>query len=169
MRAPLVFLDTESTTERTCEGCGTPFTADYPSSTKRFCGKSCSNRAIAQSRTGERNSRWNNGAASHPLYETYLQMKGRCQSSTHPRWASYGGRGITVCQRWDADFWTFVQDMGPRPGELSLDRIDNDAGYSPSNCRWATASEQSKNRRELAYAGSRKDPNTGRFISGASE
>jgi len=165
MTAPLVFMDTGL--DRSCEGCGTVFTVRFPSARKRFCGYSCSNRATAMSRKGNRNSRWNNGATSHPLYDTYMDMLGRCNRPTHSRFASYGGRGITVCARWREDFWNFVADMGERPEGLSLDRVDNDGPYSLENCRWATASQQSKNRRPDAYAGLVREPTTGQWRASA--
>lgn len=150
------------TLTRTCEHCGGAFTVPKPSDRRRFCSISCGAKH-RQPRTGAANSNWRGGKYSHPLYHTYAQMISRCTTATHKRYADYGGRGITVCQRWRDDFWNFVADMGPRPQGHSLDRINNDQGYTPENCRWASASEQATNRRATAYAGTTQNPCTGRF------
>jgi len=84
----------------------------------------------------------------HPLYKTWENMIRRCHSETHERFKDYGGRGITVCARWRSSFYAFLVDMGDRPDGLTLDRRDNDGNYEPSNCRWATLSEQQLNRRQ---------------------
>lgn len=71
-------------------------------------------------------------------------MWSRCAYEKHPAFSHYGGRGIVVCDRWK-DFRNFLTDMGERPDGTSLDRIDNDRGYEPGNCRWATDIEQHNN------------------------
>jgi lambda repressor-like predicted transcriptional regulator len=71
----------------------------------------------------------------------------RCTREIGERWQDYGARGITVCERWQT-FDAFVVDMGNRPDGLSLDRIDNNKGYEPGNCRWATKKEQARNSRK---------------------
>ena len=90
------------------------------------------------------------GYSKHPLYSTYNGMKGRClnQKDDHFHW--YGGRGIKVCDRWLGinGFPNFVADMGAKPtSKHTLDRINNNGNYEPSNCRWATAHQQNANTR----------------------
>lgn len=91
----------------------------------------------------------NGNRKAHPLYSTYTNIKTRCYSSSSSAYKDYGGRGITVCARWLGvdGFDNFVADMGERPENYSIDRINNDEGYSSENCRWATPYEQSLNRR----------------------
>lgn len=82
----------------------------------------------------------------HPLYGTWKGMLYRCNNNNSKFYSYYGGRGISVCDRW-MNFHNFISDMGERPENTSLDRVDNDKGYSPDNCRWSTKREQQLNRR----------------------
>ncbi len=84
------------------------------------------------------------GLAGTKMHGIWKSMKQRCENPNHPRWNRYGGRGIKVCDRWQR-FENFLADMGERPQGRTLDRRDNDKGYSPDNCRWATDEEQNSN------------------------
>jgi hypothetical protein len=95
----------------------------------------------------------------HPLANTYTMMLQRCYNENHDKFSYYGGRGIQVCDRWRfgeggvPGFECFVADMGDKPSSThTLDRKNNDAGYSPANCRWATKAEQAANRRPYKRA-----------------
>jgi hypothetical protein len=98
------------------------------------------------------------GMYNTKVYHAWISMKGRCLNPRHPEYPNYGGRGITVCQRWKDSFENFLADMGVPFPSLSLDRIDNSLGYSPDNCRWATVKQQANNKRGNAvmeYCGER--------------
>lgn len=90
--------------------------------------------------------RTTHGMTNSDEYKNWSDMKKRCSSKKSKRYARYGGRGISVCDRWANDFMAFYEDMGPRPSKgHEIDRINNDGNYEPGNCRWATKSENMMN------------------------
>ncbi len=106
---------------------------------------------MEKGRQGKLNSNYRHGHSingkSSPTYQSWYNMKRRCQDSNHKYYKYYGGRGIKVCERW-RDFVNFLSDMGEKPEGLTLDRINNDGNYEPGNCRWATRKEQNQNQRD---------------------
>lgn len=94
-----------------------------------------------------------------PAHMSWKSMVLRCTNKNHMAYHRYGGRGIKICERWTV-FANFLADMGPRPKGRSLDRINTDGDYEPSNCRWATNSEQSNNR-----ANNRKALHDGKLLT----
>lgn len=92
--------------------------------------------------------RKSNAKYKHPLYFTWSAMFFRCENPISPTFKNYGGKGVSICKRWKGEmgFWNFIKDMGPKPNDkYSIDRINNDGNYEPSNCRWATNSQQRSN------------------------
>lgn len=83
---------------------------------------------------------------SHPLWHIWSGMRDRCRNPNSKNFKYYGGRGISVCPRWES-FANFASDMGSRPPGTSIDRIDCDGHYEPGNCRWATKAQQVANRK----------------------
>ena len=86
--------------------------------------------------------------SKHPLYRTWYNMKQRCYNEATPDYAYYGARGIGVCDRWLNSLEAFATDMGEKPSpQHTVDRINNEGNYTPSNCKWSTFKEQNRNRR----------------------
>lgn len=85
------------------------------------------------------------GMYKTPTWNTYHSMKMRCYNSNFKKFHLYGGKGITMCDRWLESFNNFIDDMGERPPHTTIDRIDGDKGYYKENCRWATIEEQNNN------------------------
>jgi hypothetical protein len=91
-------------------------------------------------------------ARNNHLYWVWSAMIQRCHNQNNEAYHRYGGRGILVCNRWRTSFHAFAEDMGPRPeGDFSVERIDNNKGYGPDNCCWATRQEQNSNKRNCIY------------------
>ena len=130
-------------------GCGQEFvcrTNNIRSGNTRSCG--CLSDASRKSSENKYVKHGHNRPGSVTReYNSYTSMKTRCLNPNSPNYSMYGGRGIAICQRWLDGFENFLADMGERPNGKTLDRIDVDGNYEPGNCRWATLSEQQKNKR----------------------
>jgi predicted nucleic acid-binding Zn ribbon protein len=121
---------------RKCKHCGASI--GHKPQKQNYCSKSCGAHASKNKRHGY------SGTREHAAW---LDLRNRCRNPGVHNYDRYGARGITVCERWNV-FENFLADMGPRPGKgYSVERIDNDGNYEPSNCMWATKLEQNRNRR----------------------
>jgi hypothetical protein len=116
------------------------------SGNSKSCG--CLNRELISRRAIERSYKHGHSSRTEtsPEYRSWAAMWGRCRCPNTPYYRLYGGRGVTVCERWTS-FENFLADMGLRPTGRSIDRIDPYGNYEPGNCRWATPKEQRANRR----------------------
>lgn len=157
MIEPITFIGTPSSRKWKCVcDCGKEFVARYDNlkSHTKSCGcwKRENGRRIGLLRKTHGHS--SEGKRSQ-TYQTWSSMIDRCKREKHSHFQRYGGRGISVCDRW-MNFVDFVSDMGERPHGMTLDRIDNNRGYYPENCRWATDSTQGNNRsnnRHIEFSG----------------
>lgn len=95
-------------------------------------------------------ARRSHGKCGTPIWHTWKSMLRRCTEENHKDYPNYGGRGITVCERWWS-FDNFYADMGDKPAGRSLERVRNNMGYSPSNCVWATKTTQARNTRSTHF------------------
>lgn len=122
-------------------------TAALLNSSTRSCGCLVRDR-LKELKTAHGQARKRNGEPKTGAYSSWAAMKYRCKAKSGATLKNYSGRGITYAPEWEK-FENFYKDMGDRPPSKSLDRINNALGYTPQNCRWATPSEQSQNRRNV--------------------
>lgn len=150
-----------------CE-CGREGTATNAALRKaKSCG--CLQRAVA-ARTKTKHGHTTRKNGSTRTYRIWMGMLTRCRNPNFAQWADYGGRGISVCPRWE-QYANFLVDMGECPPRLTIERINNNGNYEPGNCRWASRQEQAANTRTSAYVefnGERKTLSQWSRLSGVS-
>ncbi len=138
--------------EKPCSHCGVlfmPWKRDWVG--QKCCSPECAIAAQASARKSAKakqiDSVTKHGKCRTPEWRSWQSAIGRCERPSMPSYPDYGGRGIAMCDRWRRDFSAFLADMGARPAGTTLDRIDPNGDYEPGNCRWATLSEQNRNKR----------------------
>lgn len=108
----------------------------------------CHTHYMKKYRGGDLDLRKNHGMHNTSTYHSWQCMKDRCYRKANIAYSYYGEKGISVCDRWKDSFINFLEDMGEAPKGFTIDRVDGSKGYNLSNCRWATKSEQSYNKRK---------------------
>ena len=128
----------------------------------RSCG------CLKYEETSKRRRKHGHSVPETSEYRTWKSLKGRCNNPNDKAFHNYGDRGITICDRWRNSFENFFADMGPRPPNLSLERIDNDGNYEPGNCVWDTRRKQNRNQRRTKLTEHKAALIRERFLAGLS-
>lgn len=128
-----------------CQHCSTPF-SDPSTRVRKFCTWQCA-AAVNAGRANLQHGSCRRSAQA-PEWIAWRAIRARCLNTTHPAYPGYGGRGVTICDAWRDSFERFLADVGKRPSaEHSIDRVDNNLGYTPGNVVWSTRTEQGRNKR----------------------